>query len=71
VNGEEVGKVEFVKLGDPQAISIQGEDPDVMPDVPRPFAARLLLTGYLKADRKGLFARDAMLRLLGVVCSGC
>ncbi|MCU1432971.1 MAG: hypothetical protein JWP95_2076, partial [Actinotalea sp.] len=58
-NGEEVGKVEFVKLGDPQAISIQGEDPDVMPDVPRPFAARLLPTGYLKVDRKGLFARDA------------
>ena len=25
VNGEEVGKVEFVKLGDPHAISIQGE----------------------------------------------
>jgi hypothetical protein len=59
VNGEEVGKVEFVKLGDPQAISIQDEDPDVMPDVPQPFAARLLRTGYLKVDRKGLFARDA------------
>ena len=59
VNGEEVGKVEVVKLGDPQASSIQGEDADVMPDVPRPFAARLLLTGYLKVDRKGLFARDA------------
>jgi hypothetical protein len=27
--------------------------------VPRPFAERLLLTGYLKVDRKGLFARDA------------
>ncbi|GAB3887631.1 general stress protein [Terrabacter terrigena] len=59
VNGEEVGKVEFVKLGDPQAISIQDEGPDVMPDVPRPFAERLLLTGFLKVDRKGLFARDA------------
>jgi len=59
VNGEEVGKVQFVKLGDPQAVSVQGEDPDVVPDVPRPFASRLLLTGYLKVDRKGLFARDA------------
>jgi hypothetical protein len=59
VNGDEVGRVEFVKLGDPQAISIQGEDPDLMPDVPSPFAARLLLTGYLKVDRKGIFARDA------------
>lgn len=59
VNGEEVGTVAFVKLGDPQAISIQGEDPDVVPDVPRPFASRLLLTGYLTVDRKGLFARDA------------
>jgi hypothetical protein len=59
VNGEEVGTVEFVKLGDPQAVSVQSEDPDVMPDVPRPFASRLLLTGYLKVDRKGLFARDA------------
>jgi len=59
VNGEEVGQVEFVKLGDAQAISIRGEDPAVWPDVPRPFAARLLLTGYLKVDRTGLFARDA------------
>ena len=59
VNGEEVGTVEFVKLGDPRAVSLRGEDPDVMPDVPRPFAARLMLTGYLKVDRKGLFAHDA------------
>ena len=59
VNGEEVGKVEFVKLGDPEAITLRGEDPDLMPDVPGPFAARMMLTGYLKVDRKGLFARDA------------
>jgi hypothetical protein len=58
-NGEEVGKVEFVKLGDPQAASIQGQDEDLMPALPPPFAERLLRIGYALVDRKGLFARDA------------
>ncbi|QWZ08652.1 hypothetical protein KRR39_01960 [Nocardioides panacis] len=58
-DGEEVGKVEFVKLGDPGAVTIAGEDPSMMPLVPRPFAERLLRVGYIQIDRKGIFARDA------------
>jgi hypothetical protein len=58
-DGEEVGKVEFVKMGDPQAVTIAGEDPSTMPLVSRPFAERLLRVGYIQIDRKGLFARDA------------
>ena len=58
-DGEEVGKVEFVKMGDPEAVTIAGEDPSTMPLVPSPFAERLLRVGYIQIDRKGLFARDA------------
>jgi hypothetical protein len=57
--GNEVGKVEFVKMGDPEAVSITGQDRELMPDLPSPFATRLLRVGYVKVDRKGLFARDA------------
>ncbi|MDQ1744544.1 MAG: hypothetical protein QOE23_2883 [Pseudonocardiales bacterium] len=58
-DGEEVGKVEFVKMGDPEAVTIAGEDPNTMPLVRSPFAERLLRVGYIQIDRKGLFAGDA------------
>jgi hypothetical protein len=58
-DGDEVGKVEFVKLGDPQAVTIAGQDLGAMPDLPRELAERLLRTGYLRVDRKGFFAKDA------------
>jgi hypothetical protein len=59
VNGDEVGKVELVKMGDPEAVTIQGQDEDLMPQVPHPFAERLLRVGFLRVDRKGILARDA------------
>jgi hypothetical protein len=58
-HGDEVGKVEFVKMGDPEAITIQGQEPDLLPPLPRPIAERLLRVGYVKVDRKGIFAGDA------------
>jgi hypothetical protein len=57
--GNEVGKVEFVKMGDPEAITIQGQEPDLLPPLPRPLAERLLRVGYVKVDRRGIFAGDA------------
>jgi hypothetical protein len=64
--GQEVGKVAVVKMGDPGAVTTQGQTPglDAPPEVekprlPPPLAERLLRTGFLKVDRKGLFRRDA------------
>ena len=57
-NGKEIGKVDFVKMGDPEAITTRGQDEAARPNLPKPFADRLLRIGYLKVDRKGLFARD-------------
>ena len=56
--GNEIGKVEVVKMGDPGAVTTVGQDVDKKPAVPPPFADRLVRIGYLKVDRKGLFARD-------------
>jgi hypothetical protein len=59
-DGKDVGKVTFVKLGDPEAITTQGQDTGLNePQLPRPFAERLLRVGFVKVDRKGLFASDA------------
>jgi hypothetical protein len=57
--GNEIGKVELVKMGDSEAVTTVGQDVDKKPDVPPPFADRLVRIGYLRVDRKGLFARDA------------
>jgi hypothetical protein len=57
-NGKEIGKVDFVKMGDPDAVTTRGQDEGARPNVPPPFADRLLRIGYIKVDRKGLFARD-------------
>ena len=56
--GNEIGKVELVKMGDPGSVTTVGQDVDKKPAVPPPFADRLVRIGYLKVDRKGLFARD-------------
>jgi hypothetical protein len=56
--GKEIGKVDFVKIGDPEAVTTRGQDEGTRPNVPPPFADRLLRIGYIKVDRKGLFARD-------------
>jgi hypothetical protein len=54
----EIGKVVVVKTGDPDAVTTVGQDVDKKPAVAPPFADRLVRIGYLKVDRKGLFARD-------------
>jgi hypothetical protein len=71
--GAEVGKVELVKMGDPEAVTPAGQDVGESegvvraladsifgsePDVPGPLAARLLRMGYLKVDGKGLLEAD-------------
>ncbi|WP_188186888.1 hypothetical protein [Nonomuraea sp. SYSU D8015] len=71
--GKEVGTVELVKMGDPQAVTSQGQMAgtdrglvqavaevfaDAEPDVPPALAERLLRTGFVKVDARGLFARD-------------
>ena len=67
--GEKVGKVEGLKMGDPGAVTEQGnelQDTGLLgdiaeafvgderePDVPAPIRARLLRTGYIKIDSPG------------------
>jgi hypothetical protein len=70
-SGTEIGKVELVKMGDPEAVTPAGQNVGdsegvvrvlaesifgAEPDVPGPIAARLLRLGYLKVDGKGLEA---------------
>jgi hypothetical protein len=56
---KEIGKVKLVKLGDPDAITTQGQDlGGHEPDVGPPFAARLLRLGFIGVGRRGLFRGD-------------
>ncbi|MET8870248.1 hypothetical protein AB0K18_44910 [Nonomuraea sp. NPDC049421] len=72
-DGKELGTVEFVKLGDPAAATTEGQESDPRPgvvpiladvftdpepDLPPALAARLVRTGFVKVDAKGLFSRD-------------
>ncbi|KAB8197408.1 hypothetical protein FH608_002290 [Nonomuraea phyllanthi] len=72
-DGKEIGTVESVKMGDPQSVTDEGQTSDTPhglvrtvaevfgdgePDVPPAVAARLLRTGFVKVDARGLFARD-------------
>ena len=72
--GEKVGKVEGLKMGDPEAATEQGnelQDTGLLgniaeafggderePDVPGPLRARLLRTGYIKVDGGFLIETD-------------
>jgi hypothetical protein len=58
--GKEVGEVEFVKLGDPEAITIRGEVKDNgEPRVAGELRERLLRRGFIKVHRKGLLKSAA------------
>lgn len=73
-DGEKVGTVEDVRMGDPGAVTEAGnqrEHPDFLgtiadvftgeehePDVPNPLRARLLRSGYLKIDGGFLVGKD-------------
>jgi hypothetical protein len=57
--GKEVGKVEYVKLGDPEAITTLGEETDNgEPRVAGELRERLLRLGFIKVDRKGFLSPD-------------
>jgi hypothetical protein len=67
--GEKVGKVEGLKMGDPEAVTEQGNElqdtgflgdiaevfvgDEREPDVPGPLRAQLLRSGYIKVDAPG------------------
>jgi hypothetical protein len=67
-DGEEVGTVDTVKMGDPNAVTVQAPPtggggmlsamasavPADEPDVPADAAARLMRAGYVKVDGVGL-----------------
>jgi hypothetical protein len=62
--GNEVGRVTVVKMGDPGAVTTQGQilnEPSLeaeKPHLPPELSERLLRIGYIKVDRKGLFRSD-------------
>lgn len=72
--GERVGKVALLQMGDPQAVTTEGNDlpePGLLgqlgmalvgderePDVPEPERSRLLRMGFIKIDGPGLADQD-------------
>jgi hypothetical protein len=59
-SGKEIGTVELVKLGDPEAVTTQGQQTESgEPHVPGEMRDRLLRLGFVKIDRKGFFRSDA------------
>ena len=78
VAGEEVGEVEYVQMGDPQAATTEGNEqgePGLLgnvanavfgderePDVPGPLRAQLLRYGFVKVDGPGLTDTDRYVR---------
>lgn len=77
-NGDEVGNVEYLRMGDPQAATNEGQvyqgdntliddaarafGADPEPDVPEPFRSELLREGFVKVDGPGWFGADRYLR---------
>jgi hypothetical protein len=70
-DGEQVGTVSAMKMGDPDAATVAGQQDrrglveglidtfvGAEPDVPRQRAEQLLRQGYIKIDAKGFLARD-------------
>jgi len=72
-NGKKVGKVEDLKMGDPEAVTAEGQtDPETgglvntgiaafaaTAKLPHHTAERLLRIGYVKVDRSGLLTGHA------------
>jgi hypothetical protein len=58
--GKEIGKVKFVKFGDPEATTTLGEETDSgEPRIAGELRERLLRLGFIKVDRKGFLKSDA------------
>jgi hypothetical protein len=70
---DEVGKVDIVQMGDPQAVTLSAEDrprsvmdtvveavgfDEAEPDVPEPLRSRLRMSGYLQIDGPDLMDTD-------------
>ena len=76
--GEQVGTVEAVSMGDPEAATTAGKDPRSPglvaavvqavsgeggePDVPEPKRSQLVRSGYVKVDGPGLSGTDRYVR---------
>ena len=69
-NGEEIGKVADLQMGDPDAVTVSDEpQPGFFapifggdePDVAEPMRSQLLRVGYVKVDGKGLIHTDRYL----------
>jgi hypothetical protein len=59
-SGKEIGKVEFVKMGDPEAVTTQGEETGSdEPRIADERRDRFLRVGFVKIDRKGFLRPDA------------
>lgn len=73
-DGKDIGRVEFVKMGDPEATTTEGNEPTVSagyipltddadePEVPQPLRSDLLRVGFVKVDGPGLFDHDRYFR---------
>ncbi|MDQ3167175.1 MAG: hypothetical protein M3P94_00840 [Chloroflexota bacterium] len=77
-NGDDIGKIDYVAMGDPQAVTTAGQEDmatdtivggaaqvfggGTEPDVPEPFRSELLREGFIKIDGKGWFDTDRYLR---------
>ncbi len=69
-----LGKVDYMKMGDPEAVTTQGNDPsfetgvipltddDDEPEVPEPLRSDLLRNGFIKIDDGSLFDTDRYVR---------
>jgi hypothetical protein len=74
--GRDVGEVEYVQFGDPEALTTRGNEASAdglvgglaasvtgsEPDVPQPLKDRLLLGGFVKIDGPGLADTDRYVR---------
>lgn len=76
--GEKVGQVEYVQMGDPRAVTTEGnqlDDPGLIgqlgmavagderePDVPEPKRSQLLRCGFIKVDGPGITDTDRYVR---------
>jgi hypothetical protein len=73
-DGKDIGSVQSLKMGDPEALTTEGNEPTVSagyiplttdadePAVPEPLRSDLLRVGYVKVDGPDLFDNDRYLR---------
>lgn len=74
VEGKRMGTVEYVKMGDPEALTTRGNEPSIVngvmpmsdesdePQVPEPLRSDLVRVGFIKIDGENLFDTDRYFR---------